>query len=58
MNDAMRRELGVKMTQRKDGTNTCELTGACPYYKGLFDMPEQYRKQYCRRNYLWCGRCG
>ena len=19
-------------------------------------MPEEYREQYCRRDYLWCGR--
>jgi len=36
--------------------NACELAGTCPYCEGLFDMPEEYREQYCRHEYKWCGR--
>jgi hypothetical protein len=34
----------------------CELQSSCPYYEGLIDMPEEYKEQYCRNDYQWCGR--
>lgn len=34
----------------------CELVDTCPYYKGLFEMPEEYRQRYCHCEYRWCGR--
>ena len=38
------------------GKNACELAGSCLYYKGTFEMPEEYREQYCCQDYRWCGR--
>jgi hypothetical protein len=34
----------------------CVLMSICPYYNGRADMAESYKRQYCRRGYLWCGR--
>jgi hypothetical protein len=34
----------------------CELQSSCPYYEGLIDMPEEYKEQYCRGKYQWCGQ--
>ena len=52
----MRQGLDIRVVRPDKGKNACELAGSCLYYKGTFEMPEEYREQYCCRNYRWCGR--
>ncbi len=46
------------LKQRLNATsmNECKLEQMCPYYLGVLDIPEEYKEQYCRGEYQWCGR--
>ena len=40
-------------------SSECELITTCPYYNNArygCDIPEQFKEQYCRGIYVWCGR--
>ncbi len=40
-------------------SSECELISTCPYYNNTHDgyeIPEQFKEQYCREHYIWCGR--